>query len=92
MGNRKCRFLKLEVAHTESRETIVRKCCNTKVSRTVIRRFSIAGRAAIFIPEAGVSMFLRNVGIYIVSTLHRSLQQHGHLQHFHNLTFVLCDD
>jgi hypothetical protein len=44
---------------------LLRNCCNTELSRTVSHNFSFIGNAAIFSPEDGDSMFLRNGGIYL---------------------------
>jgi hypothetical protein len=45
-------------------ERLLRNSCDTKLSRTVSYNFSFIGNAAIFNPEKGDSMFLRNVDFH----------------------------
>jgi hypothetical protein len=49
----------------ESYEKLLRKCCNMELSGTVSHNTNFVENAAIFNPEDGDSMFLRNVSIYV---------------------------
>jgi hypothetical protein len=67
---------------------LLRKCCDTKLCRTVTNNFCFVGNVSIFNPEEGDSMFLRNVGIYLpVYTVSQRRKQHRHSYHCEKLSF-----
>jgi hypothetical protein len=77
----------------ESHETLLRNCCNTKLSCTFFHVFSLVGKAATFSPKDGfLCSFETLVSTYESTRIHSPEKQHRLFHDREDLTFFLCVD